>query len=149
MIFHLLYYVAAKEREKAQKRSEQSQSADVSRTASPVPKGKKNAIATKLTMKSGTSTPARGIGVDHRMIDLSALNLTEVEEQVVVTEEIPKASFAREKLLEEARKAIEAEGQDRKKEISLVVIGKTEVNELVCTVMIHSVKVMSMLVNRR
>lgn len=147
MIFHLLYYVAAKEREKAQKRSEQSQSADVSRTASPVPKGKKNAIATKLTMKSGISTPARGI--DHRMIDLSALNLTEVEEQVVFSEEIPKASFAREKLLEEARKAIEAEGKDRKKEISLVVIGKTEVNELTCTVVIHSIKVMSMLVNRR
>ncbi|KAJ3829072.1 EF Tu GTP binding domain-containing protein [Lentinula raphanica] len=78
-----------------------------------------------MGMKSGTSTPAKGIGVDQRMLDLSALNLTGEQTEVVV-EEVPKASFAREKLLEEAKKAIEAEGKERKKEVSLVVIGHVD-----------------------
>lgn len=121
----LLYlsYVAAREREKAQKRLEQSQSA-ASRTASPAPKSKKGTAA---KLKSGTSTPARGsgVGVDQRVLDLSGLNLNMNEARSpTVAEEAPKMSLAKEKLLEEAKKVIEGEGAERKKEVSLVVIGK-------------------------
>lgn len=69
---------------------------------------------------SGSSTPARG-GVDPQSLDLSALNLTSKSEEVV--EEPPKMSFAREKLLEEARRAIEVERVSDKKGVSLVVVG--------------------------
>lgn len=54
------------------------------------------------------------------MLDLAALNLT-AREEVVVEEPPPKITIAREKVLEEARKALE--GKDDKKAISLVVIG--------------------------
>jgi elongation factor 1 alpha-like protein len=73
-----------------------------------------------LSKKSGSSTPVRG--VDPRHLDLSALNLTPQDENGdVVAEEPPKMSFAKEKLIEEARRVIEADGQ--KKAVSLVVIG--------------------------
>ncbi|KAJ4472183.1 EF Tu GTP binding domain-containing protein [Lentinula aciculospora] len=77
-------------------------------------------------MKSGISTPAKGNGVDQRTLDLSALNLTEKDERDIAIEDVPKASLAREKLLEEARNLIEAEGKERKKEVSLVVIGHVD-----------------------
>lgn len=121
-----LSYVAAREREKTQKRLEQSQSAAASRTASPAPKSKKG-VAAKL--KSGTSTPAKAsaVGVDQRVLDLSGLNLNMNEvRSTTVAEEAPKMSLAKEKLLEEAKKVIEGEGAERKKEISLVVIGKLD-----------------------
>ncbi|THV05438.1 EF Tu GTP binding domain-containing protein [Dendrothele bispora CBS 962.96] len=41
-------------------------------------------------------------------------------------EEPPKLSFAREKLLEEAKKALDAEGTSNKKNVSLVVIGHVD-----------------------
>ncbi|KAE9405965.1 EF Tu GTP binding domain-containing protein [Gymnopus androsaceus JB14] len=68
-------------------------------------------------MKSGASTPARGVGVDQRALDMSALNLNVKEERSAIVEEPPKTSFAREKLLEEAKKVIE---------VSLVVIGHVD-----------------------
>jgi elongation factor 1 alpha-like protein len=75
-----------------------------------------------LSKKSGSSTPVRG--VDPRYLDLSALNLTPQDENNdAVGEEPPKMSFAREKLIEEARRVIEANNQNQKKGVSLVVIG--------------------------
>lgn len=56
------------------------------------------------------------------MLDLAALNLT-AKEEVVVEEPPPKITIAREKVLEEARKALE--NKDDKKAVSLVVIGMT------------------------
>jgi elongation factor 1 alpha-like protein len=125
-------YVAAREQEKARKRLEQSQSAVALRTASPAPKSKKGPAAksmtgtstpTKSAVKYAPSTPTRGLGVDQRTLDLSGLNLTE-DDRSAIFEEAPKTSFARDKLLEEAKKVIDSEGTDRKKEVSLVVIGK-------------------------
>jgi len=97
--------------------------AAASRTASPIPKGKKGP---KTPVRSGTATPLRGL--DQRALDLSALNLTEKEEKPQVPEEPPKVSFAREKLLEEAKKALDAEGSNNKKTVSLVVIGQSKDN---------------------
>jgi elongation factor 1 alpha-like protein len=75
-----------------------------------------------LSKKSGSSTPVRGI--DPRHLDLSALNLTPRSENGEdVAEEPPKMSFAREKLIEEARRVIEADSESQKKAVSLVVIG--------------------------
>ena len=75
-----------------------------------------------LSKKSGSSTPVRG--VDPRHLDLSALNLTpRDEESEVIEEEPPKMSFAKEKLIEEARRVTETDNENHKKGVSLVVIG--------------------------
>lgn len=113
--------LAAKEREKALKQQLQQKAGIVStagsRAASPAP----NIPIKKLKpAKSGTSTPFRGSTVDQRMLDLSALNLTSKEEAPIV-EEIPKMNLEKEKVLEEARKALEASAA--KKGVSLVIIG--------------------------
>lgn len=71
--------------------------------------------------KSGSSTPIRGL--DPRQLDLAGLNLTKDNNSDTVEEEPPKMNFAREKLLEEAARAVDAEGKDQKKAVSLVVIG--------------------------
>lgn len=68
--------------------------------------------------KSGSSTPARSL--DPRQLDLSALNLSKDEDGDTRPEELPQMSFAKEKLVDEAKRAIEAEGE---KGVSLVVIG--------------------------
>ncbi|KAL1743563.1 P-loop containing nucleoside triphosphate hydrolase protein, partial [Schizophyllum fasciatum] len=63
--------------------------------------------------------------VDQRQLDLSGLNIGE-QEAKVVDEPPPKAVFAREKLLEEARRSIAAEEARGKKAVSLVVIGHVD-----------------------
>ncbi|KAF5393712.1 hypothetical protein D9757_000304 [Collybiopsis confluens] len=149
MCLFVFVCIAAREREKAQNRLEQqsrSPSAGVSRTASPVPKGKKGQGAKVVTLgssygastpiKSSTPTSKAGTGiltpakgghpVNQRMLDLSALNLTDNDLVSSPVEEPPKISLEREKLLEEAKKAIDAEGVGQKKEVSLVVIGHVD-----------------------
>ncbi|KAG6866504.1 hypothetical protein C0991_003048 [Blastosporella zonata] len=75
--------------------------------------------------KSGSSTPARGM--DQRHLDLSALNLTKDEDVDAVPEETtPQMSFAKEKLLEEARRVIDTEGENKRKGVSLVVVGHVD-----------------------
>ncbi|KAF9468903.1 EF Tu GTP binding domain-containing protein [Collybia nuda] len=66
------------------------------------------------------------MSVDQRLLDLSALNLTRVENADNVDELPPKITFAREKLLEEAKRVIDAEGDHQKKAVSLVVIGHVD-----------------------
>jgi elongation factor 1 alpha-like protein len=73
--------------------------------------------------KSGSSTPIRGLSIDQRQLDLSGLNLTKDDNADNANEEPPKMGFAKEKLLEEARRAIDAEGENQKKAVSIVVIG--------------------------
>ncbi|KAL1732735.1 P-loop containing nucleoside triphosphate hydrolase protein [Schizophyllum commune] len=121
---------AAKEREKAQKAAAQraiqeAKSAGTSRAGSPAPKKKGGSVAKSGggAAKSGAATPARG--VSQQQLDLSGLNIGEKEEKPV-DEPPPKAVFAREKLLEEARRAIEAEEARGKKAVSLVVIGHVD-----------------------
>ncbi|KAG6831884.1 hypothetical protein H0H92_007001 [Tricholoma furcatifolium] len=111
---------AAKEREKAIKKAAGTSSASSSCPSSALntPTKKKPGPAGK---KSGSSTPARGM--DARQLDLSALNLSKDEDEVG-PEETPVMSYAKEKLLEEAKRAIEADSQNGKKGVSLVVIGR-------------------------
>lgn len=93
-------------------------SASGSRAGSPSPGKPKSS---KFSAKSGTSTPARS--ADPRMLDLAGLNLTQKEDPVV-EEAPPKVNFAKEKLLEEAKRVLDAEGTDVKKAVSLVIIGE-------------------------
>ncbi|KAF4602370.1 Hsp70 suppressor, GTPase facilitates ribosomal subunit dissociation [Pleurotus pulmonarius] len=97
-------------------------SAQASRAGSPA-KGPRKGVGTPRKT-SGTSTPLRGAGVDQRQLDLSGLNLGPKDDTPSVAEEPPKMSFAREKLLEEAKKALDAENV--KKGVSLVVIGHVD-----------------------
>lgn len=80
----------------------------------------------KATPKaSGASTPIRfGGGIDQRQIDMSALNISSIDDEENVYEEPPKMALAREKVIEEARKVLDARGEADKRGVSLVVIGK-------------------------
>lgn len=71
--------------------------------------------------KGGTSTPIRS--TDASQLDLAALNLnTPREPQTPPDEPPPKITMAREKVLEEAKKALEDKGE--RKGVSMVVVGK-------------------------
>ncbi|EJD01254.1 uncharacterized protein FOMMEDRAFT_89743, partial [Fomitiporia mediterranea MF3/22] len=59
--------------------------------------------------------------LDQQALDISSLNLDSGDVDEQVSEPPPKISLAREKVLEEARKALDA---SPKKAVSLVVIGK-------------------------
>ena len=112
-------YVAAKEREKvekAQKLVQQKKAAEATSrlpSAAPTPKKGSNSGG----KKSGTSTPFHG--TDPRQLDLSGLNLN--PENEVIQEPPPKMTMAREKVLEEAKQALQ--GKDKKRGVNLVVIG--------------------------
>lgn len=54
------------------------------------------------------------------------LNLSASYDNDAAPEELPKISFARENLLEEVKRALGTEGNDRKKGVSLVVIGTSK-----------------------
>ena len=92
------------------------------------PRKKKRSTAGSVIgspLMSGASTPVRRqLGIekpDQQLLDLAGLNL-QVEEQQI-EEETPKVSLAREKLLEEVAKSLEAGVDNGKKGINLVVIG--------------------------
>lgn len=70
---------------------------------------------------SGSSTPARKNTTDQQQMDIAGLNLNDKTTDREVVEELPKISLAREKVLEQAKLALEAQGE--KKGISIVVIG--------------------------
>ncbi|THH13896.1 hypothetical protein EW146_g6374 [Bondarzewia mesenterica] len=110
----------AKEREKAQRLAAQRKIAESVNTPAKGPKGAKYS-------KSGTSTPVRikSGTIDQRQLDIAALNLG-TEDQKLDDEEPPQMSLAREKVLEEARKALEAEATSGRKGVSLVVIGHVD-----------------------
>lgn len=78
--------------------------------------------ATSIGIKS--VVPSRQQFADQQEMDMSALNLKDDSERVVSIEEAPKITIAREKVLEEARRALDAENRTGKKSISIVVIGK-------------------------
>ncbi|KAJ7067973.1 P-loop containing nucleoside triphosphate hydrolase protein [Mycena amicta] len=121
----------AREREKAQKLLAQKQlgdgkSAVSSRAASPMgdlAKGgkKSNTTTAKIAAPAKVAPPARN--VDQRELDLSALNL--VNNEAPKVEEVPKASYARDKLLEEVRASLETQGKG-KRALSIVVIGHVD-----------------------
>ena len=105
--------------EKAQKLAQQKQAAEAtSRLSSAAPTPKKGSGSG--AKKSGTSTPSRV--TDARQLDLSALNLNPEESPRQLDEPPPKMTMAREKVLEEAKRALK--GKDDKRSVNLVVIGK-------------------------
>jgi elongation factor 1 alpha-like protein len=61
--------------------------------------------------------------MEARDVDIAGLNLNDKVEEAIV-EEPPKVTIAREKVLEEAKKELEAKEKQGKKAVSLVVIGK-------------------------
>ncbi|KAF7301549.1 Tr-type G domain-containing protein [Mycena indigotica] len=128
----IIFCSAAREREKAQKLLAQKQlndtkSTNSSRAASPMGSLAKGPKKTSTTSPKPTTTPAKsatpGRNVDQRELDLSALNL--VNDEPLGDEEIPKASFARDKLLQEVRTSLEIQ-EKGKKALSIVVIGHVD-----------------------
>ena len=55
---------------------------------------------------------------------MSALNIAYGDEEKV-TEEPPKMALGREKVIEEAKRVLDARGETDKRGVSLVVIGRT------------------------
>jgi hypothetical protein len=121
-------FSAAKEREKAQKVAHKRQIQEApksSRSGSPLstPKKATKKLGIGSPKYSGASTPTPG-ETDQRLLDFSALNLKVEnfgEPMVEEQQELPKMTFAREKLLEEVSKTLRADG---KSGISLVVVGE-------------------------
>ena len=113
----------------------QAASRAANRAISPTLKSPK---ATKGVKKAGTAsgsaTPTRkgsdSAALEQRNIDVSALGLG-VEEKSPVQEEPPRMAIAREKILEEAAKALEAESRGQAG-VSLVVIGESPVYDISC-----------------
>jgi elongation factor 1 alpha-like protein len=70
---------------------------------------------------SGTATPV-AVKMDQMDADMVALNLKDPDTLVMDTEEAPKMTLAREKLLEEAKRAVSGQG-DKKLSLSIVIIG--------------------------
>ena len=82
-------------------------------------KGQKKAVSV-----AGPSTPSKKHILDQQQFDISGLNLNEQNSDATeCVEEPPKISMAREYLLEEAKRALRAEGDNGKKGVSIVVIG--------------------------
>lgn len=141
ILFPMFLTPAAKERDKAQKAAAQkkvSQTSSPSGYNTPTPRAmspigtptkstKKAGASSQPSRRSGATTPARtnSGGLDHMLLDLSAANLLPREgESPRVGEPVPRIAMEREKLLEEARRELQASGQGAKKGVSLVVIGK-------------------------
>jgi elongation factor 1 alpha-like protein len=93
-----------------------------SRVTSPIPGSKGGKKSSVSTPKKGIGTSTPLLGSDQGHIDIMGLNLYSNGDEAV--EEAPKISFAREKLLEEAKRSLEAEEGNANQSVSLVVIGK-------------------------
>lgn len=95
-----------------------------SRASSPTPASPTKGTATVRGKKTGHTNAAPSAlskaPVDQRALDISSLNLDTESVDSPVDEPPPKMSLAREKVLEEARKAID----EKKKAVSIVVIGE-------------------------
>lgn len=118
--FSFLYFTVAKEREKALKLSQlkaaASSFANLGTPVSSPAKGQKKVAP--------VASPSKKHNVDQQQLDISGLNLNEQNTDVTeCVEEPPKMSMAREKLLEEAKRALSVEGENGKKGVSMVVIG--------------------------
>lgn len=130
-----LFLKAAREREKAEKaKNKQLQglksganSAATSRASSPTPgspslKATKQPGGKKATSLAQSSKPPQPKAYqDQQSLDMESLNLGPKDAPEPVNEPPPKMSLARERVLEEARNAIDSSS---KKAVSLVVIGK-------------------------
>ncbi|KIM33546.1 hypothetical protein M408DRAFT_326241 [Serendipita vermifera MAFF 305830] len=112
---------AAKEREKQEKMAAMTGNARVGalRAGAPTKTSPK-----KSGKASGAATPVAA-KMDQMDADMLALGLQDSTPLVMDTEEPPKISLAREKLLEEAKRAISGQGGD-KLSLSIVIIGHVD-----------------------
>jgi hypothetical protein len=62
--------------------------------------------------------------VDQRQLDMSGLNLGEKDDAPSFDDAAPAVNFAQDKLVEEVRKSMEAQGGKDNQGLSIVVIGK-------------------------
>lgn len=108
---------ATRDREKAQKLAQKTPTGSNNNSRVPTPAGTPVKNTKKAKSVPVRSTPT---SLDQQQFDVSGLNLEERDSSAVV-EEQPKMTFAREKLLEEAKRINDA--QDERKGVSLVVIG--------------------------
>lgn len=118
--FEVLPPAVAKEREKkekAEKLAAQKRAAEAASTPS-TPKRKMGKLPA-----SGAATPVRrmGAGIDQGALDMAGMNLQEKDEPVR-DEPPPKMALAKEKVLEEARQALNGE----RAALSLVVVGHVD-----------------------
>ncbi|KAF8138144.1 hypothetical protein EV363DRAFT_511994 [Boletus edulis] len=133
---------AAKEREKAQKAAAQKKASQTPSTSghstptaramspigTPTKSSKKAGSNSQGARKSGTTIPSRknSEGLSSMLLDLSAAGLQPREDESPrMDEPAPRVAMEKGKLLEEARRELQASGQDVKKGVSLVVIGKS------------------------
>lgn len=108
----------------------QAASRAANRAISPTPKSPKTAKTAKKTgTASGAATRTGPAALEQQNIDVFALGLG-AEEKSPVQEEPPKMALAREKVLEEAARALEAESKGQAG-ISLVVIGESDLYRFV------------------
>ena len=116
----------------AQRKIASSLSTPTSRSASPTIKAAKRASLVQHK-KSGTSTPTRAVAVvDQGYLDVSGLNLgTREGEPSRGTETPPAMTFAKEKLLEEARRSFQVQEESGQLGINLVVIGKATFERII------------------
>ena len=117
-----MYFTVAKEREKALKLSQlKAAASSLANSGSPVGSPAKGQ---KKVASASVASPSKKHNVDQQQLDISGLNLNGLNSNVTeCVEEPPKMSMAREKLLEEAKRALSAEVENCKKGVSMVVIG--------------------------
>lgn len=99
-------------------------SAGSSRATTPVGSTIREAKKTPIRI----SMPIRNATTDQQKLDLSGLNLVDTADKSEVTEEPPKMTLSREKILEEAKRLLESEAEGAKQRISIVVIGKDSIS---------------------
>lgn len=141
MLLPMFLTPAAKERDKAQKaaalkKASQTPSSSgyntpASRAMSPIgtptKSPKKAGAGSQPSRKSGATSPARknSGGLDNMLLDLSAANLQPREDESPrIDEPVPRVAMERGRLLEEARRELQAPSQGARRGVSLVVIGK-------------------------
>ena len=110
----------------------QAASRAANRAISPTPKSSKATKSPKKagsTSTTGAATPNRkgsdSTALEQQNIDVSALGLG-VEEKSPIQDEPPRMALARERALEEAAKALEAESKGQAG-VSLIVIGESSI----------------------
>lgn len=117
---------ATRDREKVQKLAQKTPTGSTNNSRVPTPAGTPVKTTKKAASVPVRSTPTRRRSLDQQQLDVLGLNLeegsnSEEKDSSAVVEEQPKMTFAREKLLEEAKRKNDA--QDERKGVSLVVIG--------------------------
>lgn len=120
---------ATRDREKVQKLAQKTPTGSTNNSRVPTPAGTPVKTTKKAASVPVRSTPTRRRSLDQQQLDVWGLNLeegsnSEEKDSSAVVEEQPKMTFAREKLLEEAKRKNDA--QDERKGVSLVVIGHVD-----------------------